>query len=610
MRLYGHGVPARLLVAARLRSVAQMATASDLRRCSIEGPQDRQDSKPLAGKRVGPAPTTTAGRRGARVALSDPTASPAQLRGRVLAGWREMAGFTLAEVAERLAVLLDERRAAGEPLPRRLKTPSKATISAWEIGGRKFDLFDRLDLEVFADRVLGVPGPAVGNFAGMWYGAAAVTLPAHTVASKNFPRPPGDVWVWIRTTASTTARLQWAMPLHEVIISPEFPGGQFVQFPVSWHQLQLNVNLDVPGWIVFGRGRVPQDVSVMGCAVLDGVVLFESAKRTWAAYALDSRLGTDSERQALIVAESLRENARVWLLPRRRIVPWRDVMRAVLVFRDLPMIAAAGEQLRSGLGADTGHARLDSPIVDTMPRPVLDEQGRLRTQLWSGPAELEARREAHGVSQARLAARISALAVSRRAKAASGASDAPTVGDASVRRWEGVPQQRLTHDLVWRLDRALEGDGSIGIEVRPLERLPGGAGAIKYGHTTYRMQVPDDWVGPLFWQLLPPREYCLGDHAGNALIRWGHYRRHINLDAIARWPLATEHAPCWVVSSRAALDSLPVDICVPPRWTVVAGMGAIPLAEDVNHRWRPELGQAFSLVADAVRAITASLSGR
>ncbi len=166
-------------------------------------------------------------------------------QGDILRWWRtEVLGLSQQDVAQRLSV-------------------KPSALSNWERGARNISInLERLDELLDGDGVLeGL----------LWsFGTPKGIRPRH-VWTYVYPGASTPVWLWFR---SPTARIdvigEWGVARME----PTFdlgPNGAFVTLSVSVGESPIVIALSEPGWVDFGRGRLPP--SIPGAEVVSAVDL-------------------------------------------------------------------------------------------------------------------------------------------------------------------------------------------------------------------------------------------------------------------------------------------------------------------------------------------------
>jgi Helix-turn-helix domain len=121
----------------------------------------------------------------------------------------------------------------------------------------------------------------------------------------------------------------------------------------------------------------------------------------------------------------------------------------------------------------------------------------------------------------------------------------------------GAPRSRFLRP---RLDRVYRADGHTCVErVKVIgDRSP------------FAAAIPEFWIGPIWFTLTAAAD----DGVGDSRIQWGQHRKRMRVRSGAT-----------VTCRRPTPDSTPFTIYCPSGWTVVAGIGAHPHAQDMNWGW-------------------------
>jgi transcriptional regulator with XRE-family HTH domain len=429
----------------------------------------------------------------------------------------------------------------------------RTELSRWETGvrpSRQQDLgrlrvaLPLTDLESFAMR-------------DMWRGAAAITDGmSRTSWWHNFPPPSRPVWIWVRLAGGAggtlSGRAWWGEPF-QGRLSIEAPlGGVFISAPTSIPNPGLHLSLDVEGWVVFGIGTVPSQVATaLGAIVINGTDLVEPTP------AADPPIDSDLSRYLSTPFRALRA------IVEKFHVGWHVVHPHLGIAR-----------------SDRAPQALDGDIVGSPPSAPI---GLVTTDKTSSrmlsvvPAQLQALREARGLSRPEVAAKLSELD-----------PDHP-VTDRMVEHLENSGRIPATSQVVARLDHVYETDGRLGVEVlgdtRTMRARSDG---------DYEIQFPWYWVGPVWLQV----NSSANDRTGDLELRWGHWKRHQRV------------RPGAVVTTRkAVLDGPPLRVGIPTDWYVTYGVGASPTALDINRGWWPVGPVAAAvLLRDNLHAVSGSFN--
>jgi transcriptional regulator with XRE-family HTH domain len=197
--------------------------------------------------------------------------------GLVLQLWREEAGMSAAELARRLDV-------------------SRGSVTNWERHSRAMerDTFERL---------LGLYGIAGEGLLDL---ISAIDLPgavdARTTWYHNFPGK-GPVWAWLRqpTAAVVAAKAVWGVLTSEVKVPPGSE-GVVVTLPLSVPNPPVRLELAEPGWVCFGRGKLPARLPLKMVNPIGSIDVLETADDIRAIFAdrLDRLLGRNGSWRAAL----------------------------------------------------------------------------------------------------------------------------------------------------------------------------------------------------------------------------------------------------------------------------------------------------------------------
>ena len=377
-----------------------------------------------------------------------------------------------------------------------------------------------------------------------WQAAGSpLVAPSRVEWNHNYEAPAGPVWAWVRSR-SDTARLAGAMrwdPFQFRFDEPAAVNGLLVQMPTSAPNPPLSMILSDPGWVDFGHGLVPEQVA--------------------------TRLGMRYVRAGTFVGPT---------------APW--VEHSALDHTDhrdlLPFIRDA-TTLAKRLGLSwvlahrgVGHS-LDGAEVEATMWPgttQLDEHGALVSQLLVLPAGAKEIREARGLS---------------RRQAAEEATAYEPINPITAKVIEALEERgRIPSSprALTRLDTVYHMDGRFG-----LDRVYDSRSERSSAGSRFEIQFPEYWRGPVWVQ---PRSV---DSLASCTVEltWGPWRR--------RQRLGSGRV---LTTRKATADAPPLQVRVPHAWNVVAGIGAIPTAFDVNDGWYPyDIPGAIRLISDGLRLV-------
>lgn len=308
---------------------------------------------------------------------------------------------------------------------------TRSTVSNWESGLRSPDpaILVRLDQCYQA-------GHALSDL------AAALTTPRgldpRATWWHNFDPGSGPVWAWIRPgdhRHRIGIGMSWG-PLGLRLDRACDERGLIVTLPVSVANPAVRGDLDTPGWVDFGRGHIPAELTIPTISSLPHLRLAASE---------DHSLATSAAR------------LRAVLEPRGN---WLDILKGFLARRPDLIDTALGQ---THPGPHVADLTDDTPVRSPPPEPA-----------WS-PGRYRALREARGLSQSDAATAATALMAS-----------AP-VSDDQISVLEAGGRPRVPY-LTSRLDVVYRADGHTTIEAVPA--------VTEEGTTT--VNVPAWWVGPLW----------------------------------------------------------------------------------------------------------------
>ena len=151
-----------------------------------------------------------------------------------------------------------------------------------------------------------------------------------------------------------------------------------------------------------------------------------------------------------------------------------------------------------------------------------------------------------------------------RAEAAAAASallPAHPVTEDHLEVLEGGGRPRVER-LGSRLDTVYRGDGHTFVETVAVTADPAGGLAVEF---------PRYWVGPVWLTLLAPA----GGGTGAATLEWAPWKKHL-----------CARAGLTVSFRRPTTDQPPLRLTLQPGWSVVAGIGHVESATDLNDGWQ------------------------
>ncbi|SEK47669.1 hypothetical protein [Streptacidiphilus jiangxiensis] len=135
-----------------------------------------------------------------------------------------------------------------------------------------------------------------------------------------------------------------------------------------------------------------------------------------------------------------------------------------------------------------------------------------------------------------------------------------------------------------RLDMAYRADGRLGVD-----RVYDSTTSAKGAKGTHDVDFPGFWRGHVWLQLrgAGPTDTGVVDLA------WGPWQRRQRL-----------RSGCVITTRRATTGSPALKVHVPRGWELIAGVGAMPTAQDINVGWRPASTMAaLRLIRDSLKAI-------
>ena len=446
----------------------------------------------------------------------------------MLRAWRDHVGMSAIDLARTIPV-------------------QKATISMWEGGDRARRAAASIDTVQTIGRRLRLTEHLLTAMTDLWRAAGSVeALPPRTDWAHNFQPPSGPAWAWLRPSAGCTtlaASFWWGEPLQGRLDAVVSPHGVVVQLPTSVSNPPLQIILEQPGWVDFGRGMVPPDV-----ADRLGIGLIISSKLMGHRAPTDPPLSDHDE---------------------RLIQPWFARARALADEHGLTWALIAPH-----LGYAARRERKTRPldVATSEPAVAVDGAGMIVSQLLITPEQVRRLRDACGLS---------------RDKAAAEATELDSDRTVSSKMVEGIEAHGRTPEgvhLISRLDLVYRADGRIGTDrtFSSWSALPGKAGR-------YDVRFPEYWHGPVWLQVRGPTPEAL------ALVEltWGLWgrRQHVKSGA--------------VLSTRKATTGMPaLQVRLPSGWKATAGTGYVPAAADINRGWYPvSVRAAIALLREGIRSV-------
>lgn len=245
---------------------------------------------------------------------------------------------------------------------------------------------------------------------------------------------------------------------------------------------------------------------------------------------------------------------------------------------------AAQLATRLGLRWVLGHNRsprhaLDGGEVEATLSPgatIFDELG-LVSQLLVSPASAQEIREARGMSRAAAAERASHYEPQNRI----------TANMIEALEYSGrIPSPPR---VLARLDTVYQMDGRFGVD-RTFHFVTHGVGS----GGIHSVNFSSYWRGPVWVQARndDPLAICAVE------LNWGPWRRRQRLQSGGV-----------LTTRKATTDAPPLRVRVPSGWRIVAGLGAIPTALDVNQGWYPhDLVGAAALIRYGIKSVRQALS--
>lgn len=420
-------------------------------------------------------------------------------------------------------------------------------VSNWEKGARGRRTAEFLDMVESYAAALGLSVHESRALTETWRAAGSPRVtPPRIEWAYNFPGAPGPVWAWIRTRDLAEPFIGAVQwgPFHARLDARALANGVIVQTPTSVPNPPLTVTLAGPGWVDFGRGHVPPDVARRLGIGYIRSGMFTGPDTVWAE---TSHLADSDYR---ILLPSINEATQL-----ARLLGMRWVF---------------------GRNRSPRHALDEAEIEATFGSgPSVLDTGGLVSQLLVTAAKAQDIREARGMS---------------RATAADLATRHEPSNPVSAKMIEGLedggripsPPRALT-----RLDMAYRMDGRFGIDRTYDSGFHDGSTGV------HDITFANYWRGPVWIQArnADPLALCTVE------LTWGPWRRRQRVQSGG------------VLTTRKATnDAPPLRVRVPVGWRVVAGLGAIPTALDINQGWYPhDIATAMSLIRRGIRSVRESL---
>ncbi|MBX6751188.1 MAG: helix-turn-helix transcriptional regulator [Micromonosporaceae bacterium] len=424
-----------------------------------------------------------------------------------------------------------------------------SAVTNWEKGDRGRRPAAFVDIVERYAAALGLGAHESKALVGLWRAARSpAVIPARTEWAHNYAASPGPVWAWIRTRSRpgrVSGAVQWD-PFQSRIDVPSSAGGLIIQAPTSVPNPPFVIVLNEPGWTDFGEGHVPEEIATsLGITYLRAGT-FIGPPMVWGDWSPLS----DSDLRAL--TPSIKEGAQLaarlglrWVLGRNR----------------------SPRHARDGGEVDAG--RCPGPTA-------VDELGPV-SQLLISPAKAQEIRQSRGLSRAVAAALASRLEPQN------------PVTDKMIERLEDTGRIPSPPRTLARLDMVYGMDGWFGVD-RTFHSDTHGVrsdGIVRIGFAGY-------WRGPVWVQVRNenPLAVCTVE------LTWGPWRRR------QRMPSGGV-----LTTRKATTDAPPLCVRVPPGWRVVAGLGAIPTALDVNQGWYPhDIVGAIATIRGGLQSVRRALS--
>jgi transcriptional regulator with XRE-family HTH domain len=458
--------------------------------------------------------------------------TPPPLGARILRAWREHAGLSSADLARAVPV-------------------ERAAVSNWESGTRGRKTAASIDIVEKISEGLRLSSLHRAGLLTLWQAAGSpAALPPRVEWSHNYQPPSGPVWAWLRVRPGQThvvAALWWGEPLQGHVDTDAPPDGVLIQFPTSVPNPPLQITLEQPGWVDFGRGSIPAEVAdKIGVPLLKATDLVTDRIPFEAPLpARDERLLRPWFRRARALAE---DYGLKWSL----VVPHLGYARS-----DRAPQALDG----SGLEISAWPGTVD-----------VDDDGLIISQLRMSPEQVHQLRDARGLSRVGAAERVTRLDPLR------------PVSHKAIESLEASGRVPSESKVIMRMDMVYGADGRLGVDRTFNSRSP-----VHGRARQHEIRFPSYWNGPVWLQVLG----AAPGESGLVELTWGLWRRRQRVRSGAV-----------VTTRKAVIDGPPLRVRLPDGWDVVAGAGVMPTALDINRGWYPaSISAAITLLREGVAAV-------
>jgi transcriptional regulator with XRE-family HTH domain len=424
-----------------------------------------------------------------------------------------------------------------------------STLSMWEHGARGRRTAQSLGTARKIADALDLSPDHSAAMIGLWQSGNSVDAqPPRQFWAHNYPGPSRPAWAWLRPSnghAETVAKLWWGISLQRQLILDRPPTGIFVQFPATVPNPALEIRFSRPGWADFGLGEIPAEVAeTLGIKLIDAYDIVRS------------RIPP-----GIPAADGEPRHLRPWIAQVREAAEQ-------IGFR-WPLFAPQVER------ADRRWAprQLANSTPEAAPNGLTTDSRRtIVTQLLMTPGQIQRLREARGLGRHAASAAATALLPEQRVS--------PKMLE--ILETEGrLPEVKA---MVSRLNMIYDADGHLGVErVFSTHFAPA-------GNTPYvSIPFPDFWLGPVWLQFSAPETGA----TGLAELSWGLWQcQHI------------VHSGAVVTTRRAPNGARPLRARLPSGWNLVAGIGIVPGAFDINHDWHAASLQAARVIlSDILTAV-------
>lgn len=426
---------------------------------------------------------------------------------------------------------------------------ARSAIVMWEKGDRGRRQAEFVNTVKDYGRALDLSPHEVDALVGLWQAAGTPRI-AHARAdwAHNYDAQYGPVWAWVRTRSKHdqfAGAAQWG-PFQTRFDASASGNGLIIQAPTSAPNPPFTITLTEPGWSDFGEGHVPEQVA--------------------------SRLGITYLRLGTFVGPKTVWTATDWLSDSDHRYLQPTILETAHLATRLGMRWVFGQNRSSRHALDGGEVEATAPPG----AKVSDELGLL-SQLLVLPATAQEIREARGMSRAEAARRSTEYEP----------RIPVTTNMIEELEYNGripSPPRTLT-----RLDMVYHADGRFGVD-RTFHSSTHGASS----DGTHAITFARYWRGPVWIQTRhdDPLAVCTVE------LTWGPWRRRQRIQANGV-----------LTTRKATTDAPPLRVRVPPGWHVVAGLGAIPTALDINQGWYPhDIVGAISLIREGVRSVRRALT--